>query len=60
MQHSWLRTPNIVECYMLHPFVGSCYVKFESGKTFSHVQMDTTTPNIVGPTMLGVVVSVCM
>jgi len=32
--------------------------KFETGQTFSHVQTDPTTPNTVGPTMLGVVASV--
>ena len=28
--------------------VGSCCAKFETGQTFSHGQMDVTTPNIVG------------
>ena len=30
-------------------------VTFESGQTFSHVQTDATNPNIILPTMLGVV-----
>ena len=46
-------------CSMLFCAVGSCSAKFETGQTFSYVQTDTTTPNVVGPTMLGVVVSVC-
>ena len=33
--------------------------KFETGQTFSHVQTDSTTANIVGPTMLGDFASVC-
>ena len=48
---------------MLRPFahpvccvrVGSCWAKFETGQTFSYVQTDAKTPNIVGsclPTML--------
>ena len=62
---------NIVECYMLLPFAhpvecccmllrvaGRCCAKLETGQTFSHLQTDTTTPNTVGPTMLGVVASV--
>ena len=69
MQHCQPTAPNIVECYMLRPLahsvafccdvVGSCCTKFETGQTFRHVQMDTTTLNIVGPTMLGVVMSIC-
>ena len=43
---------------MLLCVVGSCCTKFETGQTFSHMQMDTTTLNIVGPTILGVVVSI--
>ena len=39
--------------------VGSCCAKFETGQTFSHGQRDATTQNIVEPTMLGVVTSVC-
>ena len=66
-QHSWPSSPNIVGCYMLRPFaytVAYCWellhcAKFETSQTFSHVQMHETTPNIVGPTMLGVVASVC-
>ena len=34
-------------------------IRFENGQTFSCVQTDATTPNIVGPTMLEVVASVC-
>ena len=30
-------------------------VSFGSGETFCHVQTDATNPNIIGPTMLGVV-----
>ena len=30
-----------------------------TGQTFSYVLTDATTPNMVGPTMLGVVASVC-
>ena len=37
---------------------GRC-AKFETGQAFSYVQRDaSTTPNIVGPTMFGVVASV--
>ena len=32
---------------------------FDSGQTFSYVQTDAKTPNMVGPTMLGVVASIC-
>ena len=39
---------------MLRPFA-----LFETGQTFSYVQTDATTPNIVGTTMLGVVASFC-
>ena len=46
-------------CYMLLDAVGSCCAKFETGETFNYVQTDATTPNTVGPTMLGVVASVC-
>ena len=45
--------------YMFCPFAypvacccvlfGSCCAKFETGQTFSYVQTDATTPNIVGP-----------
>ena len=34
-------------CCKLLRVVGSCCAKFETGQTFSYVQMDTTTPNIV-------------
>ena len=51
---------NIIGCYMSSPFhtllhiVGSHCAKFETGQAFSHVKMNSTNPNIVGPTMLGV------
>ena len=32
---------------------------FDTGQTFSYVQTDAITPNMVGPTMLGLVASVC-
>ena len=35
-------------CFMLLCVVGSCCAKFETGQTFSHVQTDATTRNIVG------------
>ena len=36
-----------------------CCAKFETGQAFSYVQRDaSTTPNIVGPTIFGVVASV--
>ena len=44
---------------MLLRVVGSSCAKFETGETFSYVQTNATTSNIVGPTMLGVVGSVC-
>ena len=47
---------------MLRPFahpVACCCAMFETGQTFSQLETDATTPNIVGPTMLGVVASVC-
>ena len=43
---------------LLH-VVGSCCAKFQTGQMFSHVQTNATTPSFVGPTMLGVVESVC-
>ena len=61
---------NIVGCYLLRPFAHpvACFAccwkfsctKFETSQIFSYVQMEATTPNIVGPTKLGVVASVCM
>ena len=42
-------------CCMLLRVVGSYCAKFETGQTFSYVQTDATTPNIVGscwPTIL--------
>ena len=50
-QHCWIG-------FRLHTLsydVGSCCAKFETGQTFSYVQTDATTPNIVGncrPTIL--------
>ena len=32
--------------------------KFETGQTFSHLQTDATTPNTVGTTMLGGLITV--
>ena len=49
-------------CICLHTLlhvVGCCCTKFETGQTFSYMQKDTTTPNIVRSTMLGIVGSVC-
>ena len=40
---------------MLSRGVGSCCVRFETGQTFNYLQTDATSPNIIGPTMLGVV-----
>ena len=48
-------------CICLHTLlhvVGCCCTKFETGQTFSYMQTDTTTPNIVRSTMLGIVGSV--
>ena len=46
-------------CSMLLRVVGSCCTKFETRQTFSYVQNDATIPNIVGPSLFGVVASVC-
>ena len=57
----WPTTPNIVGSYMLRPFahpVVCCCAKFETSQTISYVKTDATIPNIVGPTMLGIVASV--
>ena len=40
---------------MLSRVVGSCCVRFETGQTFNYLQTDAKSPNIIGPTMLGVV-----
>ena len=40
--------------FMLLPVVGSCCAKFVTGQTFSYIQTDATTPNIVRPAMVGV------
>ena len=45
--------------FMLLRVVGSCCAKFETGQTFSYMQTDVTTPNNVGPTLLGVVGQNC-
>ena len=64
-QHCWMLhvasigTPCCMLLQCCCDVVGSCCTKFETGQTFSRVQMDTTTLNIVGPTMLGVVMSIC-
>ena len=57
-QHCWPTTPNIVGCYMLRPFadpVACCWEllskKLETSRTFSYVQTDATTPNIVGSSL---------
>ena len=49
---------NIVGCYMLRPFahpVACCWEllgnKLETSQTFSYVQRDATTPNIVGSSL---------
>ena len=42
---------------MLLHVAGSCCAKFENGKSFNHEQMDTTTPNIVGPMHIALVFS---
>ena len=49
---SWVKVQeyNNVGCYMLRPFahpVACCCAQFETGQTFSYVQTDATTPNIV-------------
>ena len=69
-QHCWPTTPSIVGCYVLRPFAHPvpCHcvllgVFVQSlnwtVQTLSYVQTDPTTPNIVGPAMLGVVASAC-
>ena len=54
----------LVGRYMLRPLAHpvACYwelLRKETVQTFSYEQTDATTPNSVGPTMLGVVSSVC-
>ena len=46
-----------IRCCML---LGVVAQKFEISHTFSYVQRDAAAPNIVGPTVLGVVTSVCV
>ena len=67
-QHRWTTTPNIViRLHTLLHIVACCYVslgviaqsKFETRQNFSYVQTDATIPNIVGPSLFGVVGSVC-
>ena len=60
-QHCWMLYVAFVCtpcCMFLGDVGGSCCANFETGQTFSYVQTDATTPNIVGPkmpTMFGVV-----
>ena len=60
-QHCWMLHDVSIctTCYMSLYAVGSRCAKFETGQTFNYVETNVTTPNIVGPTMLGVVASVC-
>ena len=69
-QHCWPTTPSIVGCYVLRPFAHpvpcrcvllGVFVQSLNWtvQTLSYVQTDPTTPNIVGPAMLGVVASAC-
>ena len=44
---------------MLLRLVGSCCAKFETGQLLATCKRTQHAPNIVGPTMLGVVASVC-
>ena len=64
-QHCWPTTPNTVGCCMLHVaccvrmrtllhVVGSCCIRLHTT-----ANTDATIPNIIGPTMLGIVASVC-
>ena len=57
-QHCWMLHVESVctSCCMLLRVFGSCCA---TGQTFSYGQTVATTPNMVGPTMLGVVASVC-
>ena len=60
-QHYWMLhvASGCTPYCMLLRVVGSCCAKFETGQTFSYVQMNATTPNIVGQKiMLGVVASI--
>ena len=61
MQHCWIFHVGSVctSGCMLLCVVWSCCANFETGQNFSHVQTDATAHNIVAPTMLGVVASVC-
>ena len=69
-QHCWPTTPSIVGCYVLRPFAHPVPCRCVllgvfvqnlnwTVQTLSYVQTDPTTPNIVGPAMLGVVASAC-
>ena len=57
-QHFWML--HVVRCVrlhaMLHVVACCCELlrKSETVQTFSFVQTDATSPNIVGPTMLGI------
>ena len=59
-QHCWMVNGASVStpCCMFLRVVKKCCAKFETGQTFSDVLADATTPNFVGLTMLGVVMSV--
>ena len=49
-QYCWmLRVASVcAPCRMLLLFVGSCCAKFETGQSFTYVQMDATTPFVRG------------
>ena len=59
-QHCWMLNVASVctPCCKFLRVVKKCCAKFETGQTFSNVNTDATTPNRVGLTMLGVVMSV--
>ena len=66
-QRYWPKTPKFFGCYMLRPFahpVAYCcmllrVVMNSCIRLHATAHTDGTTPNIVGPTMSGVVASVC-
>ena len=54
---------NVTCCVRLHTLLHVVALvvvaqSLNTGQTFSNVQTDATTPNIIGPTMFGVVASV--
>ena len=55
-QHCWMLHVASVctPCCMLFRVVGSCYTRLRTT-----ANTDATTPNVVGPTMLGVIAPVC-